>query len=94
VTVYRSPKPTAHKDAAAILDLLAGHGISGELAEEATPPVSASEWTVRVAAKDAAQAEKVIAANPPAKEDPAYDPAKAEEAPELDGPGSEKRPLA
>jgi len=69
VTVYRSSGPRAREDAAAIVKLLASRGVHGELVADTTPPASAGEWTVRVATADAAQAEELIATNPPSEDD-------------------------
>src|SRR5258708_16500610 len=65
VIVFRSSTPRAREDAAAILEFLASQGISGELVDDTAPPLTADEWGVRVEAEDAAQAEALIASNPP-----------------------------
>jgi hypothetical protein len=65
VTVFRSADPSAHEDAAAVLELLTSHGLSGDLVDDSTPGAFAGVWEVQVEAKDSAKAEALIAANPP-----------------------------
>ncbi len=64
VTVYRSADPNAQEDATSALELLAGNGITGILADDQVPGVPAGAWEVRVALQDKEQAEALIAANP------------------------------
>ncbi len=63
--VFRSSTPRAREDAAAILEFLASQGIAGEVIDDTALPLTADEWGVRVGAEDAAQAEALIASNPP-----------------------------
>lgn len=64
VTVFRSADPTAQEEATDVLEILAEDGIDGALIDDSSPGVPAGVWEVRVAPKDSAQAEALVAKHP------------------------------
>jgi Putative prokaryotic signal transducing protein len=64
VTVYRSMDATAKEDCEALVDMLRAEGIPAVMLDDDSPGVVEGTFEVRVPARDAAQAEKLIAENP------------------------------
>jgi hypothetical protein len=64
VTVYRSMDATAKEDCEVILEILSEEGISAVMVDDSAPGVPEGTYEVRVPARDAAQAEKLIDENP------------------------------
>jgi hypothetical protein len=61
VTVFRSADESAEEDAMAIREMLEAEGIDVVVLDDSAPGVPEMAWEVRVAPKDAAQAEQLIA---------------------------------
>jgi hypothetical protein len=64
VTVYRSMDAGAKEDCETLVDLLREEGISAVMLDDDSPGVVKGTFEVRVPARDAARAEKLIAENP------------------------------
>jgi len=64
VTVYRSMDATAKEDCETIIDMLRAEGISAVMLDDNAPGVVEGTFEVRVPARDAAKAEKLIESNP------------------------------
>lgn len=64
VTVYRSMDATAKEDCESIVEMLRDEGLSAVMADDSAPGVPEGAYEVRVAARDAARAEKLIDENP------------------------------
>jgi hypothetical protein len=64
VTVYRSMDAGAKEDCETLVDLLRAEGISAVMVDDDSPGVVEGTFEVRVPARDAANAEKLIAENP------------------------------
>jgi hypothetical protein len=64
VTVYRSMDATAKEDCETLVDILRAEGISASMVDDNLPGVVEGTFEVRVAARDAAKAEQLIAENP------------------------------
>jgi len=64
LTVYRSMDTDAKDDCEAIVDLLAASSIAATIVDDTLPGVPEGTYEVRVAATDAAIAEKLIDENP------------------------------
>lgn len=79
VTVYRSMDAAAKVDCEALVDMLRDEGISAVMLDDNSPGVMEGTFEVRVPARDAAKAEKLIAENPLADEVEEVD-----DSPELD----------
>jgi hypothetical protein len=63
VTVYRSMDAAAKEDCETLADILRDEGISAVVVDDNSPGVVQGTFEVRVPARDAAQAEKLIAEN-------------------------------
>jgi hypothetical protein len=63
VVVFRSMDETAKEDCDSVVELLRAEGIVGSIADESAPGVPEGVFEVRVSAKDALQAEKIVEAN-------------------------------
>jgi hypothetical protein len=63
VTVYRSMDATAKQDCETLVDILRDEGISAVVLDDDSPGVVEGTFEVRVPARDAANAEKLIAEN-------------------------------
>jgi hypothetical protein len=61
VTVFRSSDPRAHEEAAAALELLANHGLSGGLTGDNARTDFAAVWEMKAKSKYSAEAEVLIA---------------------------------
>jgi hypothetical protein len=64
VTVYRSMDASAKEDCETLVDMLRDEGISAAMVDDDSPGVIEGTYEVRVPARDAAKAEKLIAENP------------------------------
>jgi hypothetical protein len=64
VTVYRSMDASAKEDCETLVDMLRDDGISAAMVDDDSPGVIEGTYEVRVPARDAAKAEKLIAENP------------------------------
>jgi type III secretory pathway lipoprotein EscJ len=64
ITVFRSMDAEAKEDAESIVELLSDEGIRATLLDDSAPGVPEGVFEVRVAASDAARADKLIAENP------------------------------
>jgi hypothetical protein len=64
VTVYRSMDATAKDDCESIVEMLNEEGISAVMVDDSAPGVPEGTYEVRVPARDAAKAEKMIEENP------------------------------
>ena len=64
VTVYRSMDATAKDDCESIVEMLNEEGISAVMVDDSAPGVPEGTYEVRVPARDAAKAEKLIDENP------------------------------
>jgi hypothetical protein len=64
VTVYRSMDATAKDDCESIVEMLSEEGISAVMVDDSAPGVPEGTYAVRVPARDAAKAEKLIDENP------------------------------
>ena len=64
VTVYRSMDATAKEDCDTLVDILEEAGIAAVMVDDEAPGVIEGTFEVRVPARDAARAEKLIADNP------------------------------
>lgn len=64
VTVYRSMDASAKEDCETLVDMLRDEGISAVMVDDDSPGVIEGTYEVRVPARDAAKAEKLIAENP------------------------------
>jgi hypothetical protein len=64
VTVYRSMDATAKDDCESIVEMLSEEGISAMMVDDSAPGVLEGTYEVRVPARDAAKAEKLIEENP------------------------------
>jgi hypothetical protein len=64
VTVYRSMDATAKDDCESIVEMLGEEHISAVMADDSAPGVPEGTYEVRVPARDAAKAEKLIEENP------------------------------
>ncbi|HYL36694.1 MAG TPA: DUF2007 domain-containing protein [Bryobacteraceae bacterium] len=64
VTVYRSMDASAKTDCESIIELLAARGIAGAMVDDSAPGVPEGTFEVRVGARDAARAEKLMAESP------------------------------
>src|ERR1700694_6018751 len=64
VTVYRSMDATAKEDCESIVEMLNEEGISAVMVDDSAPGVPEGTYEVRVPARDAAKAEKLIDENP------------------------------
>ena len=64
VTVYRSMDATAKDDCESIVEMLGEEHISAVMVDDSAPGVPEGTYEVRVPARDAAQAEKLIEENP------------------------------
>jgi len=63
-TVYRSMDATAKEDCESIVEMLNEEGISAVMVDDSAPGVPEGTYEVRVPARDAARAEKLIDENP------------------------------
>jgi hypothetical protein len=63
VTVYRSMDAAAKEDCEAVVDMLREEGISALMLDDNSPGLVQGTFEVRVPARDAAKAEKLIAEN-------------------------------
>jgi hypothetical protein len=66
VTVFRSADPTAEGDSNQVVEMLARAGIVAKLLDDGAPRVPEGAWEVQVSQSDAARAEALVNANPPA----------------------------
>lgn len=64
VTVYRSMEATAKDDCESIIEMLSEEHISALMVDDSAPGVPEGTYEVRVPARDAAKAEKLIDENP------------------------------
>ena len=64
VTVYRSMDATAKEDCESIVEMLGEEHISAVMVDDSAPGVPEGTYEVRVPARDAAKAEKLIDENP------------------------------
>jgi hypothetical protein len=64
ITVYRSMDATAKEDCESIVEMLSEEGISAVMVDDSAPGVPEGTYEVRVPARDAARAEKLIDENP------------------------------
>src|SRR5579864_6805133 len=64
VTVYRSMDATAKDDCDSIIEMLSDEHISAVMVDDSAPGVPEGTYEVRVPARDAAKAEKLIDENP------------------------------
>jgi hypothetical protein len=64
VTVYRSMDATAKDDCDSIIEMLGEEHISAVMVDDSAPGVPEGTYEVRVPARDAAKAEKLIEENP------------------------------
>jgi hypothetical protein len=64
VTVYRSMDASAKEDCEALVDMLRDEGVSAVMVDDDSRGVIEGTFEVRVPARDAAKAEKLIAENP------------------------------
>ena len=64
VTVYRSMDATAKDDCESIVEMLSEEHISAVMVDDSAPGVPEGTYEVRVPARDAANAEKLIEENP------------------------------
>jgi hypothetical protein len=64
VTVYRSMDATAKDDCESIVEMLNEEGISAVMVDDSAPAVPEGTYEVRVPARDAPKAEKLIDENP------------------------------
>jgi putative signal transducing protein len=64
VTVYRSMDATAREDCESIVEMLRDEGLSAVMADDSAPGVPEGAYEVRVPARDAARAEKLMDENP------------------------------
>ena len=64
VTVYRSMDATAKEDCESIVEMLSEEAIAAVMVDDSAPGVPEGTFEVRVPARDAAKAEKLIDENP------------------------------
>ena len=64
ITVYRSMDATAKEDCENIIEMLGEEHISAVIVDDSAPGVPEGTYEVRVTARDAAKAEKLIEENP------------------------------
>jgi hypothetical protein len=67
VTVFRSADPSAEDDANQVVEMLAREGIVAKILDDSAPDVPEGAWEVQVSQADAARAEAMVNANPPAE---------------------------
>ncbi len=63
ITVFRSADLAAESQAKAVEQLLANAGVEAQVLDDSSPGVPSGTWEVRVRARDATFAERLIAAN-------------------------------